>query len=248
MASDMTSEMHPTDESQVVNYEGTELPLFLHAINWKNYIFSLIHPMTVGCDVLEVGSGIGGVTAILETGEEKSWLCLEPDPDLIKVHCQKLRDFPDNKVRIRNGAIQNLESQETFDTILYIDVLEHIEDDAAELDNAARFLRPGGRLIVLSPAHQWLYSAFDKSIGHCRRYNKAGLLSLSPDSLRLEKIIYLDSFGLLASLCNALLLKQNVPTGRQIKFWDSVFVRLSRLFDPLTGYSIGKSIYCVWIK
>lgn len=62
-----------------------------------------------------------------------------------------------------------------FDTILYIDVLEHIADDRAELVEAARRLNPGGYLVVLSPAHQWLFTAFDAAIGHVRRYTAKSL-------------------------------------------------------------------------
>lgn len=59
--------------------------------------------------------------------------------------------------------MDDLPPGELFDTLLYIDVLEHIPDDGAELARAAERLRPGGRVIVLSPVHQWLYSEFDNS-------------------------------------------------------------------------------------
>lgn len=232
----------------VSNYEGAELPLFIDAINWKHYLFSFISPMTAGRDVLEVGAGIGGTTAIFATGKEKSWLCLEPDRTLSNILYQKINTFHSDKIQIFNGTLESLGDKNKFDTIIYIDVLEHIANDAEELTKATQLLRKGGNIIIVSPAHQWLYSEFDKSVGHFRRYNKHSLRSLTPDFLKLDKIIYLDSVGLLASLSNLLILKQEIPTAKQIRLWDSVFVRLSRILDPLLGHSIGKSIYCVWHK
>jgi hypothetical protein len=87
-------------------------------------------------------------------------------------------------------------------------VLEHIEDDKSEPARAIRLLRPGGRLIVLVPAHEALYSRFDKAIGHYRRYDRESLRSCSPPSSRLEKMEYRDCVGLIASTVNKFLLKQ----------------------------------------
>jgi hypothetical protein len=60
------------------------------------------------------------------------------------------------------------------------------------------------------------------------------------------KAFYLDSVGLLASAANRLLLKQSLPTARQIQVWDNFMVPCSRLLDPLTGYLAGKSVVAVW--
>ena len=70
------------------------------------------------------------------------------------------------------GSLRTFSDSPCFDCILYIDVLEHIEDDRAQIDAAARLVRGGGHVVILSPAHHWLFSEFDKSIGHFRRYNK----------------------------------------------------------------------------
>ncbi len=117
-----------------------------------------------------------------------------------------------------------LQASESFDTIVYIDVLEHIEDDAGELKLAARRLRRGGRIVVLSPAHQFLYTPFDAAIGHFRRYNRSSLRKISPPGLELEKLFYLDAFGIAASAMNRLLLRQSMPTKAQIETWDKWIV------------------------
>lgn len=146
------------------------------------------------------------------------------------------------------GTIRDIPAEPWFDTILYIDVLEHIEDAKQELVWAVERLRSGGYLVVLAPAHQWLFTPFDKAIGHFRRYSRKSLVSLMPTDVDLIKIIYLDSVGLIASLGNRFLLGSSMPTRQQIKVWDNTMVRASRLVDRLTRYSLGKSVLAVWTK
>jgi hypothetical protein len=124
--------------------------------------------------------------------------------------------------------------------------MEHIEDDAAELARAAEWLRPGGYVVVLSPAHQWLYTPFDKAIGHFRRYSKQTLASLTPPSLELVRLNYVDSVGMLASMGNRFVLGRAMPNPRQITIWDKMMVPISRVLDPILFYSLGKSVLGVW--
>jgi hypothetical protein len=131
---------------------------------------------------------------------------------------------------------------------VYIDVLEHIEKDAAELRLAAEFLAPEGHLIVLGPAHQWLFTPFDEAIGHFRRYSKKSLAAVAPPLCRCIKLAYLDSVGLLASCGNRVVLNRSMPTVRQINFWDKWMVPCSRVLDGLLGHTVGKSILGVWQK
>jgi hypothetical protein len=146
------------------------------------------------------------------------------------------------------GTLAALTSERSFDTIIYIDVLEHIEHDKEELALASKHLRPNGRLIVLSPAHQWLYSPFDKAIGHFRRYTKNSLRRLEPPGLVLQQLRCLDAVGMLASLANRLLLKKSLPALKDILFWDRWLVPCSEIIDPLFGFCVGKTIFAVWHK
>jgi 2-polyprenyl-3-methyl-5-hydroxy-6-metoxy-1,4-benzoquinol methylase len=228
-----------------MGYVGSELETFRAAVNWKAYLGSLMTPYVRGA-VLEVGAGIGSTTEVLFTASVTTWICLEPDPELAGAIDTKIKEgvLPD-WVRVQVGTIQGLE-EAAFDTILYVDVLEHIEDDRGELERAAARLRPGGHLLVLAPSHQWLFSPFDSAIGHFRRYTKRGLRELSPPGLRLVRLRYLDSVGLLASAANRFLLRSSSPSLGQIRFWDRFLVRGSRTIDPLLAYSVGKSVLGVW--
>jgi hypothetical protein len=103
-------------------------------------------------------------------------------------------------------------------------------------------------LIVLVPAHQFLYSPFDRSIGHFRRYALADLKRLTPSGCRIAKAFMLDSVGLFASLANRFILRSPMPTPAQIAAWDRVMVPVSRLLDPMTGHRLGKSAIVIWQK
>jgi len=230
------------------SYIGNELDIFSHAVNWKSYFRSYVQKY-LGKNVLEVGAGLGGTTRLLCTEKQEKWMCLEPDAHL----GSQLSKLINNHelpacCKLQIGTIKDLSKSSRFDSILYIDVLEHIEDDSMELQLAMDLLNPGGYLIILCPAHQWLYTPFDKSIGHVRRYNRKMLEMVVPSVLHCQQLIYLDSVGLLASSANRILLKQSMPTLSQIKVWDRYFVTLSRHLDWLIKYKVGKSVLGVWRK
>jgi len=227
-------------------YQGQELELFSNATNWKAYLFARLSPHICG-DVLEVGAGLGGTTQFLSAATHRSWLALEPDPGLLEKLRGKLAagELP-STVTPRQGSLADLPRDPCFDSVLYVDVLEHIQDDQAELDAASSLLRPGGHLVVLSPANPFLWSELDSAVGHQRRYQRKTLARLAPAGLELVILQYLDSVGMLASLVNRLLLKKARPSPRQLWLWDSVMVRASRVVDGLTRYRLGKSILAVW--
>jgi SAM-dependent methyltransferase len=233
------------DAASADRYAGSELELFSAVLNWKAYWCSRVRPYIAG-EVLEVGAGIGSNTRLLDDGASGRWTCLEPDPGL----CVSLRAnvFAGGSRRTHECVCGTLAAlvDRSFDTIVYIDVLEHIEDDRGELDRAAQLLRPGGHLVVLAPAHNALFSAFDAAIGHFRRYDRAMLRAIAPAGVAEVAMPYLDCAGLLLSAANRLLLRQSMPTKAQLHFWDTWIIPVSRMLDPLLRYSAGKTVIAVW--
>lgn len=227
------------------HYEGTELDLFSHAHRWKAYWSSQLLPW-MGTRVLDVGAGLGATAATFARHNCEVWTALEPDPQLVeKMRLAVASGTLPVWVSPRCGTLSDLGEDDRFDTILYIDVLEHIEDDAGELLRATKHLLPGGRLLVLAPAHNWLYTPFDRAIGHFRRYDRKTLLDIKPTALSTVDLRYLDSAGMLASLGNRLILRSASPTRAQIDFWDRCLVPLSVRLDRMTGGRIGKSLLLV---
>jgi len=229
----------------VVEYVGNELELFKHAVNWKRY-FSRSFGAYIQGDVLEVGAGNGINSGFLfDAGNAKSWTCIEPDAQLAAMISEKNRKLP-VPVQVINGLITD--TTERFDTIIYIDVLEHIEDPEREVEEITKRLKNGGHLIILVPAYNYLYSSFDKKIGHFRRYNKKMLQGQIQGRLQKKALYYLDSIGFFASVANKLFLKKDMPSLGNILLWDRFMIRLSLFFDILFFRSFGKSLIGVFRK
>jgi SAM-dependent methyltransferase len=223
-----------------LNYIGSELDIFEKARIWKAYWKNRIRPLVKG-EVLEVGAGIGANTSALADLEYRSWLCLEPDRSL----ADQIDPPTPDRHEVIEGTLPDVSGRQ-FDTIIYADVLEHIQTDRDELELAAASLRPGGVVIVLAPAHPFLFTPFDEAVGHHRRYTIGSLRQVAPPGTREVKMEYLDSAGILASLANRLLLRSSMPTAGQIRTWDTFLVPCSRVLDPLLFFRLGKSVLAAW--
>lgn len=228
------------------DYIGTELGTFAEAHRWKSYWTSQIGRFVRG-HVLEVGAGIGAnMPYLIERASRWTWL--EPDPSMASELSEAASRYPGGPIDAISGSIVSAGARAPFDTILYIDVLEHIADDVNELRNAFELLAPGGHLVVLSPAHPWLYSPFDAAVGHFRRYTTRSLTAIAPPGSSQVYLRQLDILGILLSAANRFILRSSTPSSKAIWVWDRLFVPLSRLFDLVVGYSLGRSIAVVWRK
>ena len=227
------------------SYIGSELELFAAATNWKAYFSSALAPF-IGARVLEIGAGIGNNIPFLHTPAVRQWTSVEPDPDLARRIAERitLGELPES-CRVLVGTIESIDETSRFNTVFYIDVLEHIADDAAELNYAAGHLAPDGDLVVLAPAHQFLFSEFDAAIGHHRRYDAVSLTAVTPPRCRLRTCFMLDSVGFFASLANRFMLAADAVTPAD-RLWGKVLIPVSRVLDNVTGHKFGKSIVAVW--
>jgi 2-polyprenyl-3-methyl-5-hydroxy-6-metoxy-1,4-benzoquinol methylase len=231
-------------------YVGSELDTFKHARNWKRYWSEVLAPY-VGGTVLEVGGGAGANIPYLLNRRVTRLVSLEPDAWLaeqLEAAGHTLRTKEAAVIQARHGTLSDLPTDERFDTIVYVDVLEHIEPDCAELLAAANRLTPDGHLLVLAPAFQSLYSDFDRAIGHYRRYTIDSLKALTPRDTIVVHARYLDAVGACLSAANRLILSRPAPTRRNILFWDRCVVPISRIADRLLGRFAGRSVVCVWRK
>src|SRR5580698_8436460 len=105
-------------------YEGSELAIFEHATNWKRYWSAHVR-RHLGNRVLEVGAGIGANTPYLNRGSSE-WVCLEPDKKMAAILGARLRAKELSATEVIAGTVADLPASPRFDSIVYIDVLEHI--------------------------------------------------------------------------------------------------------------------------
>lgn len=230
---------------KVRNYFNSELETFANAKIWKNYFSSKLKKHISG-NVLEVGAGTGETTNYLINKSCSKWVCLEPSQEFCKIIKSKIdHKILPNICDVKNGTVKNFGFSEKFDTIIYINVLEHILDDSAELLDASKLLKQEGCIITLCPAHNFLFSPFDENIGRYRRSDKKLFRMSCPSTLYIQELYYLDSIGILAPFANKFLLKQSIPSKKQIDLWDKKIIPISKLIDFLTFYKLGRSIISI---
>jgi len=228
-----------------MEYIGNELELFEHAYNWKKYYAQNILKHIKG-NVLEVGAGIGANTRFLINKEVISWTYVEPDPILFS-KIEPRNSNINTSQKFINGKIDDV-IDTNYDCIIYIDVLEHIEFPKLEIKKIKDKLADNGKLIILVPAYQSLYSEFDKKIGHFRRYNKKMLSEDINNELKTVDLFYLDSLGLLASIANKYILKKEIPSLDNVFFWDKKLIPCSKIADLVIRKKIGKSLIGIYKK
>ena len=228
------------DTKKDINYDGWELPLFDLSKNFRKYQFDLIKEFVSG-NVAEIGPGNGIILELYLDLCDKLDL-FEPDKNLYSKLNDKFSNY--KKVNVINDEL-NISSN-IYDVILYLDVLEHIEDYEKEILKAHNALKKGGYLLINVPAFQFLYSDFDKDVGHFRRYSKKDITNLCSNyNLEINKLKYYDSIGFFLSFLSKMTrsnYKKNFE--KKIKIWDSL-IPFSRILDKIFISYFGKSLLIV---
>jgi glycosyltransferase involved in cell wall biosynthesis len=195
----------------------------------------------VGESVLETGAGMGNLTDKLIPRQR--YLATDLDP----LHLEYLRSrygsqrlMEISKVDLEEPAdFQDLQGQ--FDTVLCLNVLEHIQDHALALRNMFAALEPGGAAIVLVPQGQWLYGTLDAAVDHCRRYSASDLRARCEEAgFVVEHVFSFNRVSLWPWLINGRLLRRKQFGRMQLKIFDSLvwlWRRLDRLL-PWPGLSV----------
>lgn len=212
------------------------------AANYAAWIFGQAEPH-LGNQVLEVGAGHGTFTAILSA---RGVRVVATDVSRRCADVLRERFAGDERVTVLHGGTDALAGLPPFDSAVLINVLEHIPDDDAALRDLAATLKPGGRLILWVPAFQFLYSEFDRKIGHYRRYRKSGLRArLMRAGYQVPEIRYMNSAGALAWLVVARLMRRAPTGGAPVSVYDKCFVPVLRRLEGRHGAPFGQSIFAV---
>ena len=131
---------------------------------------------------------------------------------------------------------------------MYLHVLEHIKDDRLEINEATKKLKKNGVLIIMSPAHQKMYSNLDKIVGHFRRYHES-FFKQKFNALKIIEFKYLDSAGYILYYLNKIIFKNDsYPSKLKIFIWDKFFTLISIIIDYILQYKFGKCILAVYRK
>jgi SAM-dependent methyltransferase len=212
------------------------------ADNYADWIYRLIQPY-LGEHVLEIGAGHGELTERLRrnaqvTATDLSKRCVDE---------LALRFAGSPEVEVLQADVAALGAEDRlFDSVVLINVLEHIDDDANALADLRSVLKPGGRLCVFVPAFEGLYSEFDRKIGHRRRYRRSRLVStFDRAGLGIIEARYVNTVGALAWWLFSRQLGQ-VPTQRwSVQLYDRFAVPAIRRFEEGRSPRFGQSLLCI---
>jgi glycosyltransferase involved in cell wall biosynthesis len=185
----------------------------------------------VGRRVLEIGAGFGNITKHLKGRE----LVVASDLDPVAIEHLKGTFRDDRTVTVASyrfpldaAALAEIRSMR-IDTIVCLNVLEHIEDDRATLADMYSLLEPGGRLVLLVPAFQRLYSSLDVHLRHCRRYEKADLeQKLREAGFALEDLRFANRPGIFGWWLNGKVLRRRVLPRGQLRAFKYLMPILKR--------------------
>ena len=195
----------------------------------------------IGKTVLEIGAGLGNLTTKLIP--RQFYTASDIDPLHLDYLRSRFGSYKWMEVReIDLGNPADFEPiQERFDTIVCLNVLEHIQEDEQALENMYRTLVPGGVAIILVPQGQWLYGSVDRIAEHCRRYSRRELTEKCEGTgFTVEKIIPFNRVSLLPWYINTCILQRTNFSKVQLKLFDSLIWLWRRIdrFLPLPGLSL----------
>ncbi|MHB1937799.1 MAG: class I SAM-dependent methyltransferase [Acidobacteriaceae bacterium] len=224
-------------------YEGhAQLQAMAHAVRYNRYLAGLIRRFAGNpATVLDFGAGIGTFSGSLPIAPSRV-TCVEPDAEARGMLAARgFRVAPDLH-GLPDGA---------FSYAFTLNVLEHIEDDAAAVAGLYRVLAPGGRLFVYVPAFPWLYTAMDRAVGHHRRYRAPGLAALlARAGFGIEHVRYADVLGFFAALAYRVLARGGDGTldPRAVALYDRWVFPVSRVLSVPLGGMLGKNVWVVGRK
>jgi SAM-dependent methyltransferase len=222
------------------------------ADRFNKWMYSSIAP-ALSDNVLEIGSGTGNISDYLL--KDKSKVVLS---DLQSEYCEYLsRRFSHRQSLVSveqiNLTDQDFENKHhyilnSFDAVVAMNVIEHIDNDHLAITNFRKLLKTGGKLIILVPSYKWLYCRFDKELGHFRRYNRKSLsLLLKSNGFIVNDLFHFNAIGILGWLFLGKLLNcKQIKRSQMSIFNNLVFIFI--LFDKLLFRKVGLSLIIIASK
>ena len=194
---------------------------------------------------MEAGAGIGTVAdLVLRQASPREMLLIEPAGN--NIPALRARFAGDPRVSIRHGYLEDVGDTYTADTVIAVNVLEHVERDAEFLRAAHRTLAPGGALLLLVPAVPAIYGSLDKAFDHYRRYTRSGLeQSLLTAGFEIDTLHYLNFVGVAAWFAAGRILNRTTLGRGQVRFYDRWMIPWLRRIESLIHPPVGQSLLAI---
>jgi len=231
-------------------YAGKDLEAMSFAVNYHRWILSIFEPY-LGARVVEVGAGTGSFSELLLERRLESLSLVEPSKAMYQQLCERVAES--QNVTTYNDVFENVAEEirlaERPDSIIYVNVLEHIADDVHELSVINKTLDAGGRIFIFVPALRWLHGSYDRQINHFRRYTRTELeKKCVAAGFKVIESRYFDLFGVLPWWVKYKVLQSNSMEPGAVRFYDQRVVPIAKVLESTLSPPLGKNVLLIGEK
>jgi SAM-dependent methyltransferase len=236
--------------SEKHGYAGKDLEAMSFAVNYHRWILSIFEPH-LGQRIVEVGAGTGSFSELLLERRLGSLSLVEPSTAMHQQLCRRMEELrPSVTVKTYNDVFadvaEEIRSTAQPDSVIYVNVLEHIADDVNELNVINRTLNAGGRLFIFVPALSWLHGSMDRQLGHFRRYTRTELeRKCVAAGFRVIVSRYFDVMGVLPWWVKYKLLRSKEMEPGAVRFYDRRVVPIAKTLETSITPPIGKNVLLI---
>jgi SAM-dependent methyltransferase len=234
---------------KAVVYVGKDLEAMSFAVNYHKWILDEFRPF-LGKKLVEVGAGTGSFSELLLQENCEKLDVIEPSEmfEYLKQNVSNIET--DIKINLHQAIFANVRGEISNtnqpDSIIYVNVLEHIEDDTGELKMIYETLETGGKCFIFVPALMSLYGEFDRKIGHFRRYKKKEIEEKCASvGFRVLKSKYFDFAGIFPWWVKYKLLKSDSLESGAVTLYDKIAVPVISRLEKILPVPIGKNILLI---
>ncbi len=216
--------------------------------NYNCWIYENIKP-ALGKTIIEIGCGLGAIIDFIY-GKDNQITGVDISDEYIKF--LKMRYRQHKNIKIIKSDILDLPEKvkkNFYDTVVMINVLEHIKDDDKAIKIIRRILKKGGKIALMVPAFNLLLGPLDKNVGHYRRYNKKQLKELLiRNNFEIKEMYYMNLVGFFGWLINMKILKMKHTPKNQSYVFDRFVVPFLKVIEKWIKPPVGQSIIAIAIK
>jgi SAM-dependent methyltransferase len=218
------------------------------AQNYFQWQYDMVAPH-LGRRILEIGCGMGNFTRVLL--DRECVVGIDIDEGVLEAHRERFKDRPHVTAHQMDSTSSDFATLGRYkpDSVVCLNVLEHIEDHRGALANMHSVLQPGGHAILLVPAFKSLYGPIDHKLGHYRRYSKGMMRDLARETgFRVVRLRYMNIVGFVGWWFNARVLPRTEQSEGQIAIFDKLVVPVQAAIEKAIEPPCGQSIFAVLEK
>jgi SAM-dependent methyltransferase len=225
-------------------YSSSELNAVAGARNYYRWITRRFEPY-LGARVVEVGAGIGTYSEyLLGLPGTRQLTAIEPASNTFPILKAKLAAFP--QAQALAGYLGDYAAALSADSVVAVNVLEHVEHDEEFLRLAWNIVVPGGRLLLFVPAVPAIFGTLDTAFEHHRRYSRRVLRhKLEEAGWSIEKITYMNLPGILPWVVAGRILRWSSISSRSARFYDRIVIPVTAAIEEMLPIPIGQSLLAV---